>query len=68
MRPLKQMSYDIFGEFSIDDKFSWLISSECAVTLSIDGFFLVTDHMYMMVSITFSSIISVTIGTKIIQL
>ena len=49
MRPLKQMSYDRFGRLSIDDKFSSLISSECAVTLSIDGFFLVTDHMYMMV-------------------
>ena len=68
MRPLKQMSYDRFGRFSIDDKFSSLISNECAVTLSIDGFFLVTDHMYIMVSIAFSSLILVTIGSKIIQL
>ena len=62
------MSYDRFGRFSIDDKFSSLISNECAVTLSIDGFFLVTDHMYIMVSIAFSSLILVTIGSKIIQL
>ena len=59
MRPLLHMSCKKFGKFSIDYTFSSQILSKCVLILSIDGFFLLTDVMYVMVSITLSSIISV---------
>ena len=60
------MSCNIYDRFSIDCTVSSLILSTCVLILSTDGFFLLTDFMYVMVSITLSSIISVVIGNKIL--
>ena len=68
MRPLLHMSCNKFGNFSIDHMLSSPVLSKYVLFLSIDGFFLPTDFVYVMVSITLSSIISVIINSQVIQL
>ena len=63
MRPSSHMSCNKFDRFSIDHTFSSLILSKCVLVLTIDGFFLLTDLMYVLFSIILSSIISVIIGS-----
>ena len=67
VRPLSQMSCNKLGKFSVDHTFSSPNLSKCVLILSVDGFFLVTEFMCVMVSVTLTSIISVSIGSKIIQ-
>ena len=66
IRPLLHMYCNKFGRFSIDHTFSSPILSKCILILSIDGLFWLTYFMYVIVSITLSSIISIIVGSKIL--
>ena len=65
MRPFSHTSRSKLGGFSINLTLFWSpILSKFVLILSIDGLFLLSGFMYMLVSITLSSIISVTIRSK----